>query len=123
MKALVVDDSGVMRRIISRGLNSLWVNDVAEASDGLEAIEVFGDGAGFDLILTDWNMPKVNGLDFVQSIRNAGRTLPIIMVTTETEKEQVVRAIQAGVNDDLIKPFDQEMLRLKLERVIPNPKA
>lgn len=121
MKALVVDDSGVMRRIISRGLNSLWVNDIAEASDGLEAIEVFGDGAGFDLILTDWNMPKMNGLDFVQSIRNAGHTLPIIMVTTETEKEQVVRAIQAGVNDYLIKPFDQEMLRLKLERVIPNP--
>ncbi|MDG2223107.1 MAG: response regulator [Rubripirellula sp.] len=121
MKALVVDDSGVMRRIISRGLNSLWVNDIAEAGDGMEAIEVFGDGVGFDLILTDWNMPRMNGLDFVKAIREAGHTVPIIMVTTETEKEQVVKAIQAGVNDYLIKPFDQEMLRLKLERVIPNP--
>ena len=87
----------------------------------MEAIEVFGDGVGFDLILTDWNMPRMNGLDFVKAIREAGHTVPIIMVTTETEKEQVVKAIQAGVNDYLIKPFDQEMLRLKLERVIPNP--
>lgn len=123
MKALVVDDSGVMRKIIARGLNSLWVKDIVEAGDGVEALEAFDDGTGFDLILTDWNMPRMNGLEFVQAIRAAGHTVPIIMVTTETEKEQVVKAIQAGVNDYLVKPFDQDMLTLKLERVVPNPTA
>ncbi|MEM1068670.1 MAG: response regulator, partial [Planctomycetota bacterium] len=121
MKALVVDDSGVMRKIIARGLNALWVKDIVEAGDGVEGLEAFGTGEGFDLILTDWNMPRMNGLEFVEAIRKAGHKVPIVMITTETEKEQVVRAIQAGVNDYLVKPFDQEMLQLKLERVIPNP--
>lgn len=119
MKALVVDDSGVMRKIVARGLSALWVNEVAEAGDGFEALEVFGDGGGFDLILTDWNMPRMNGLEFVQAVRAAGHTIPIMMITTETEKEQVVKAIQAGINDYLVKPFDQEALRLKLERLVP----
>jgi two-component system chemotaxis response regulator CheY len=119
MRALVVDDSGVMRKIIMRGLNALWVKDVVEAADGVEGIEVFGDGEGIDLILTDWNMPRMNGLEFVQAIRAAGHTVPIMMITTESEKAQVVKAIQAGVNDYLVKPFDQEMLTLKLERVLP----
>ena len=121
MKALVVDDSGVMRKIIARSLSALWVKDIVEAGDGVEALEIFGTGEDFDLILTDWNMPRMNGLEFVQSIRAAGHTVPIIMITTETEKEQVVKAIQAGVNDYLVKPFDQEMLTLKLQRVVPNP--
>jgi two-component system, chemotaxis family, chemotaxis protein CheY len=123
MKVLLVDDSGVMRKIIARGLNSLWIDEVIEAGDGVEALEVFGDGAGFDLILTDWNMPRMNGLELVQNIRAAGHKLPIMMVTTETEKEQVIKAIQAGVNDYLVKPFDQDMLTLKLERVLPNPQS
>lgn len=121
MKALLVDDSGVMRKIIARSLNSLWIDEVVEAADGVEALEAFGDGSGFDLVLTDWNMPNMNGLELVQAIRAAGHKLPIMMVTTETEKEQVVRAIQAGVNDYLVKPFDNEMLTLKLQRVLPNP--
>ena len=123
MKVLVVDDSGVMRKIIARGLASLWIDEIVEAADGVDAIEVFGDGSGIDLVLTDWNMPRMNGLELVQAIRGAGHKVPIIMVTTETEKEQVVRAIQAGVNDYLVKPFDQEMLTLKLERVLPNPQT
>ena len=123
MKVLLVDDSGVMRKIIARGLNSLWIDEVVEAADGAEALEIFGDGSGFHLVLTDWNMPNMNGLELVQAIRGAGHTLPIMMITTETEKEQVVKAIQAGVNDYLVKPFDQEMLTLKLERVLPNPQT
>ena len=98
MKVLLVDDSGVMRKIIIRSLNELWVKDIVEAGDGVEALQKFGDGAGFDLVLTDWNMPNMNGLELVQAIRGAGHKVPIIMVTTETEKEQVVAAIQAGVN-------------------------
>ncbi|TWT91599.1 response regulator [Neorhodopirellula pilleata] len=121
MKVLLVDDSGVMRKIIARGLNSLWVDEVVEAADGVEALEKFGDGVGFDLILTDWNMPNMNGLELIQSIRGAGHKLPIMMITTESEKSQVLLAIQAGVNDYLVKPFDQDMLQMKLERVLPNP--
>ncbi|EMI40700.1 response regulator [Rhodopirellula sp. SWK7] len=121
MKVLLVDDSGVMRKIIARGLNSLWVDEVVEAADGVEALSKFGDGDGFDMILTDWNMPNMNGLEFVKAVRNDGHKLPIMMITTETEKSQVLLAIQAGVNDYLVKPFDQETLQKKLERVIPNP--
>ncbi|EMI57887.1 response regulator [Rhodopirellula sallentina] len=121
MKVLLVDDSGVMRKIIARGLNSLWVDDVVEAADGVEAVAKFGDGEGFDLILTDWNMPNMNGLELVKTIRGGGHKLPIMMITTESEKAQVMLAIQAGVNDYLVKPFDQDTLQQKLERVLPCP--
>ncbi|QDV61314.1 MULTISPECIES: response regulator [Crateriforma] len=123
MKVLVVDDSGVMRKIIARGLHSLWIDEVVEAADGVEGLAMFGDGSDIDLVLTDWNMPNMNGLELVQKIRAAGHKHPIVMVTTETEKSQVVKAIQAGVNDYLVKPFDQEMLQLKLQRVLPNPQT
>ncbi len=123
MKVLLVDDSGVMRKIIARALHSLWIDEVVEAADGVEALSVFGDGEGFDLVLTDWNMPNMNGLELVTAIRAAGHTLPIMMITTETEKGQVIKAIEAGVNDYLVKPFDNETLTQKLERVLPNTSA
>ncbi len=123
MKVLLVDDSGVMRTIIARGLRSLFIDEVVEAADGVEALEKFGDGEGFDLVLTDWNMPNMNGLELVQALRGAGHKLPIMMVTTETEKAQVLKAIQAGVNDYLVKPFDQDMLQLKLNRVLPSTQS
>jgi len=123
MKVLLVDDSGVMRKIIARSLNALWIDDVVEAGDGVEALAAFGDGSGFDLVLTDWNMPNMNGIELVTAIRGSGNKIPIMMITTETEKEQVLKAIQAGVNDYLVKPFDQEMLTLKLERVLPKPQT
>ncbi|MEM9589120.1 MAG: response regulator [Planctomycetota bacterium] len=99
------------------------MNDVVEAADGVEALAAFGDGTGFDLVLTDWNMPNMNGLELVTEIRQRGHKHPIMMITTESEKAQVLRAIQAGVNDYLVKPFDQEMLTLKLERVLPKPQT
>lgn len=123
MKVLVVDDSGVMRKIIARGLHSLWIDEVVEAADGAEALAAFGDGSGIDLVLTDWNMPNMSGLELVTAIRGTGSQVPIMMITTETEKSQVLKAIQAGVNDYLVKPFDQEMLQTKLERVLPNPQS
>lgn len=123
MKVLLVDDSGVMRKIIARALHSLWIDEVVEAADGVEALSVFGNGEGFDLVLTDWNMPNMNGLELVTAIRAAGHTLPIMMITTETEKGQVIKAIEAGVNDYLVKPFDNETLTQKLERVLPNTQA
>lgn len=120
MKVLLVDDSGVMRKIIVRALNALWIQDVVEAADGVEAVAAFGDGEGFDMVLTDWNMPNMNGLELVTALRGAGHTLPIIMITTETEKGQVLKAIQAGISDYLVKPFDQETLMGKLEKHLPN---
>lgn len=123
MKVLLVDDSGVMRKIIARALNSLWIDEVVEAADGVDALKAFGDGEGFDLVLTDWNMPNMNGLELVKSLRGAGHKLPIMMITTETEKSQVLLAIQAGVNDYLVKPFDQDTLQVKLGRVLPKPQT
>lgn len=121
MRVLLAEDSGVMRKIIARALASLWIDDVVEAVDGQEAIEKFGNGDGFDLVLTDWNMPRVSGLELVETIRAAGHKTPIMMITTESEKSQVIRAIQAGVNDYMVKPFDQDMLQMKLQRVLPQP--
>jgi len=120
MKVLLVDDSGVMRKIIARALHALWIEDVIEAADGVEALAKFGDDVVFDLVLTDWNMPNMNGLELTTAIRAAGHKMPIIMVTTETEKGQVLKAIQAGINDYLVKPFDQETLMKKLEKALPN---
>ncbi len=119
MKVLLAEDSGVMRKIIARGLLSLWVDDIVEAEDGAQGLELFGDGTAFDLVLTDWNMPNMNGLELIQAIRGMGSKVPIMMITTEAEKGKVLQAIQAGVNDYMVKPFDQDMLRMKLERVIP----
>ena len=119
MKVLLAEDSGVMRKIIARGLLSLWVDDIVEAEDGAHGLQLFGDGTGFDLVLTDWNMPNMNGLELIQAIRGMGSKVPIMMITTEAEKGKVLQAIQAGVNDYMVKPFDQDMLRMKLERVLP----
>lgn len=118
MKVLVVDDSGVMRKIITRSLNSIGVTDVSEAADGAEAWLVFCSES-FDVVVTDWNMPVQNGLELLKQIRNSGSDVPVIMVTTEAEKEKVVEAIQAGVTDYLCKPFEQDELRSKLDKYVP----
>lgn len=118
MRVLVVDDSGVMRKIIIRGLNSCGVTNILEAADGKEAWDLF-QAHTFDLILTDWNMPNMSGLELLKTIRGTGADLPIIMVTTEGEKGKVIEAIQAGVTDYLCKPFEQEDLQGKLERYVP----
>lgn len=117
MRVLVVDDSGVMRKVIVRALNTVGVKECVEASNGVEALRIFQTDQ-FDLILTDWNMPEKSGLELVQDIRATGATLPIIMVTTEAQKGQVVAAIQAGVSDYLTKPFDNDVLRAKLDKFV-----
>lgn len=117
-KVLLVDDSGVMRKIILRSLNAIGVTEVTEAGDGDEAWEIFQRGE-FDLVLTDWNMPNMSGLEFLKLIRGSGATLPVVLVTTESEKERVVEAIQAGVTDYLTKPFDNDVLRDKILKHLP----
>ncbi|MDR1384397.1 MAG: response regulator [Planctomycetaceae bacterium] len=114
-KVLVADDSSTMRKIILRSLQAVGVTEVTEAADGAEAISLFKPGT-FDLVLTDWNMPGMTGLEVLQSIRAQDANIPVIMVTTEAEKNRVLQAIQAGVSDYLVKPFTADTLREKLEK-------
>ena len=115
LKVLVVDDSGVMRKIIIRSLNAVGVTEVVEAGDGVEALERFQQHK-FNIVLTDWNMPVKSGLELTKDIRALGSTVPIMMITTEAERSRVVEAIQAGVNDYLAKPFEADTLRAKLDK-------
>ncbi|QDS90378.1 Chemotaxis protein CheY [Rosistilla ulvae] len=112
-KVLLADDSGVMRKIILRALNAAGVTDVIEAADGSQAWASF-QSTQFDMVLTDWNMPMMTGLELLKNIRQAGSTIPVIMITTESERGRVIEAIQAGVSDFLPKPFENELLQEKL---------
>ena len=114
-RVLVADDSSTMRKIILRSLQAVGVKDVAEAADGAEAVAMFAPGK-FDMVLTDWNMPGMTGLEVLKKIREQDQNIPVIMVTTEAEKSRVLEAIQAGVTDYLVKPFTPDTLREKLEK-------
>jgi len=119
MKILVVDDSSTMRRIIVRTLEGIGESDVTEASDGEEALTKV-NGAGFELILTDWNMPNLDGLGLVEKLRSSAsyKSTPIIMITTEAEKSNVVEAIKAGVNNYIVKPFTPATLKTKIQATL-----
>jgi two-component system chemotaxis response regulator CheY len=114
-KVLVVDDSGTMRKIVIRALNHVGITDTVEAGDGAEGLAAFQSNS-VGLVMTDWNMPNKTGLDLARDIRALGSKVPIIMITTESEKGRVVEAIQAGVTDYLMKPFTQEVLQEKLQK-------
>lgn len=119
MKFLLVDDSSTMRKIQRRTLEKLGFEDIVEAEDGLKALEALAQHNP-DIILTDWNMPNMNGLEFVQKVRETNKHIPMVMVTTEAEKGKVVQAIQAGINDYLIKPFTPEALSDKVRKFTQN---
>lgn len=115
MRFLVVDDSTTMRRIITNVVLQLGVlrDDIQEAEDGLKAYNLFQKNE-YDIILTDWNMPNMNGLSLVQHIRKIDPKIPIIMITTEGGKEEVITALKAGVNNYIVKPFDANKLKEKI---------
>ena len=120
MKILLVDDSKTMRNIQKRSLESMG-GEFSEANDGLEALTVIaGTPGGFDLVLVDWNMPNMDGITLVGRIRETDKKTPLIMVTTEAEKQRIVDAIKAGVNNYVLKPFTPpalaEMVTQTLER-------
>ena len=117
MKALVVDDSMTIRRIVIKALGIVGITDTAEAGDGEEAI-VAADATRFDVILLDWNMPKLTGIDALRRLRRSGNATPVIMVTTEAEKARVIEAIKAGANDYLIKPFSPDQLAEKVKGLV-----
>ena len=117
MKILTVDDSSTMRRIIKNTLTRLGYNDIVEAEHGVDALAKM---AGVGLVLTDWNMPEMDGLTFVKALRSNPqyRDVPIIMVTTEAAKKEILEAIKAGVTDYIVKPFTPETLKEKIEKVL-----
>lgn len=119
MKALVVDDSMTIRRIVIKALALAGVNDAVECADGTEAIAAVKAGGTFDIILMDWNMPKLTGIETLKQLRASGVKTPVIMVTTEAEKARVIEAIKSGANDYLIKPFSPEQLAEKVKHVVP----
>lgn len=120
MRVLLVDDSSTMRTIQKRCLKQLSIEDVVEAGDGAEALERFGEG-GIDLIMSDWNMPVMNGLDFLKAVREKNAEIPFIMITTESENANVAAAVQAGVSDYLTKPFSPDDLRTALQKWVQVP--
>jgi two-component system, chemotaxis family, chemotaxis protein CheY len=116
VRALVIDDSKAIRIILRKLLGELGF-EVAEAADGREALQRLNGPMGpFDLALVDWNMPEMNGLEFVREVRGQGghEDLTMVMVTTETESGQVVRALAAGANEYIMKPFSRDVLVDKL---------
>ncbi|MFQ5537734.1 MAG: response regulator [Gemmatimonadota bacterium] len=118
MKFLVVDDSATMRRIVVNSLKRIGFEDCIEAADGAEALEYFDETVSF--IITDWNMPNMGGLDFVRAVRarEDGKSVPILMVTTRSVREDIVQAAQAGVNNYVVKPFTPPVLKAKIETVL-----
>jgi two-component system chemotaxis response regulator CheY len=115
MQALVVDDSRAMRSILTRLMTGLGF-EVAQAGDGAEALAVLGTGVRPDVILVDWNMPVMDGLTFVKTVRGREdlRNISLMMVTTESEQAQIVRALAAGAHEYVIKPFTDEVIASKL---------
>ena len=118
MKFLVVDDSITMRRIIINALQRIGYNDVVEATDGTEALERLDQSIGF--IITDWNMPNMSGVEFARAVRGTlvASSLPILMVTTRAAREDIIAAMDAGVNNYIIKPFTPSVLKEKIERLM-----
>ena len=118
MKILVVDDFSTMRRIIKNLLRDLGFNNTQEADDGLTALPKLQAG-GFDFLVTDWNMPGMQGIDLLKAVRADEKLkhMPVLMVTAESKREQIIEAAQAGVNGYIVKPFTAGTLNEKLQKI------
>ncbi|MCL4540251.1 MAG: response regulator [Bacteroidetes bacterium] len=120
MKFLVVDDSQTMRRIVTNALKGIGYDDIIEAEDGKDAFAKLYIEK-IDFIITDWNMPNMNGLEFTKAVRGSEEqysNLPILMVTTRGMKEDVMEALQAKVNNYVVKPFTPQVLKEKIDLIL-----
>lgn len=119
MKILVVDDYSTMRRIVKNALHDLGYSDVSEADDGKTALPMLQSG-NFEFLITDWNMPGMPGLDLLKAVRADARLakLPVLMLTAEAKREQIIEAAQAGVSGYVIKPFTAETLKEKMQKIL-----
>lgn len=118
MKILVVDDFSTMRRIIKNLLRDLGFTNTDEADDGNTALPMLQTGK-YDFLVTDWNMPGMTGIDLLKNVRADAnlKTLPVLMVTAEAKRDQIVAAAQAGVNGYVVKPFTAAVLKEKIEKI------
>ncbi len=119
LRFLVVDDFSTMRRIVKNLLHDLGYPNVAEADDGVTALPLLKQG-DVDFLITDWNMPGMAGLDLIKAVRADAKLakLPVLMLTAEAKREQIIEAAQAGVNGYVIKPFTAEILKEKLDKIL-----
>jgi two-component system chemotaxis response regulator CheY len=119
MKILVVDDFSTMRRIVKNLLKQIGYVNIEEAEDGALAYAKL-KGGEFSFIVSDWNMPNMDGLDLLKKVRSDPelKDIPVLMVTAEAEKEKVITAIQAGVNNYIVKPFTGEVLKEKMDKIL-----
>ncbi len=124
MKILIVDDFSTMRRIIKNLLRDLGFTNTSEADDGLTALPML-EGGKYDFLVTDWNMPGMQGIDLLKAIRSNPElsSLPVLMVTAESKKEQIVEAAQAGVNGYVVKPFTAATLKEKIDKIFERIEA
>jgi len=118
IKILIVDDFSTMRRIIKNLLRDLGFNNTAEADDGSTGLAML-QNSQFDFLITDWNMPKMPGIALLKAVRAdpALAKMPVLMVTAEAKREQIMEAAQAGVNGYIVKPFTADTLKEKLDKI------
>ena len=118
MKILVVDDFSTMRRIVKNLLKQIGYENIEEAEDGQHALSKL-KGERYQFVVSDWNMPNMTGIELLKNVRSDPelKDLPFLMVTAEAEKEKVIEAIKAGVNNYIIKPFTAEILKEKMEKI------
>lgn len=117
MRALVVDDSKVMRRVVTGALRRAGLENVHEAIDGVEAVDAV-KRTSYAIVMMDCNMPNMDGLEAIRTIRESGATMPIIMVTTENDKRRVLEAIRAGATGFITKPFSSDTIVSKIKRTL-----
>jgi two-component system, chemotaxis family, chemotaxis protein CheY len=124
MKILVVDDFSTMRRIVKNLLQELGYSDITEADDGNTALPLLKNGS-FDLLITDWNMPGMPGLELLKAVRADGKlaNMPVLMLTAEAKREQIIEAAQAGVSGYVIKPFTAVTLKEKIDKILATKAA
>ena len=118
MKILIVDDFSTMRRIIKNLLRDLGFNNTSEADDGNTALPML-QASSFDFLITDWNMPGMTGIDLLRAVRADERLvgLPVLMVTAEAKRDQIIEAAQSGVNGYIVKPFTAVTLKEKIDKI------
>ena len=124
MKILIVDDFSTMRRIIKNLLRDLGFTNTSEADDGQTALPMLQTGK-FDFLVTDWNMPGMQGIDLLKAVRSDPElvSLPVLMVTAESKRDQIVEAAQAGVNGYVVKPFTAQTLKEKIDKIFERIEA
>ncbi len=120
LKFLIVDDSPTMRRIVTNTLKRLGYRDIEEADNGQTALDKLRTIPGINFVVTDWNMPVMDGLTFVQTMRSSQefKNIPILMITTRSVKDDIIEAMKSGVNNYIVKPFTPDTMKEKIDSIL-----